>query len=188
MTRITIAKIEDNTTVSFAVDELYDYLKKIDHTLFVDVRSYSAYDEAIERVIWVGESDAFADKLLPVDDKKLDDSIYINVKNMAGIITGCNPRAVLIAVYRFLRELGVAWVRPTDDGEIIPEYRITSLNVEVQEKASYRHRAICIEGDVSYEHVLNMIKWIPRVGMSGYFFQFFIPFRFMDRWYTHYDN
>ena len=63
MTRITIAKIEDNTTVSFAVDELYDYLKKIDHTLFVDVRSYSAYDEAIDRVIWVGESDAFADKL-----------------------------------------------------------------------------------------------------------------------------
>lgn len=188
MKRVTIAKIGNTPTVNYAVDELYDYLKKIDGTLFVDLRYYADYDSSLDRVIWVGESEAFSDRLLPVDNKKLDDSIYIKVENNEGIITGCNPRAVLIAVYRFLRELGVAWVRPTDDGEIIPDYKITSLNVEVQEKASYRHRAICIEGDVSYEHILNMIKWIPRVGMSGYFFQFFIPFRFMDRWYTHYDN
>ncbi len=188
MKRITIARINGDSVVDYAVDELYTYLKRIDGTLFVDVRSYSEYDEKLDRVIWVGESDEFASLLLPVDDKQLDDSIYVNVKDNNGIITGCNPRSVLIAVYRFLREIGVAWVRPTDDGEIVTQRKLTALNVSVCEKASYRHRAICIEGDVSYEHVLNMIKWIPRVGMSGYFFQFFIPFRFMDRWYTHYAN
>lgn len=188
MTRITLAKIGKNATVNYAVEELYTYLKKIDDALFVDVRSYADYDESIDRVIWVGESEAFASKLLEVNDKKREDSIYIGVENNAGIITGCNPRAVLIAAYRFLKELGVAWVRPTDDGEVVPEYKIININVNVQEKASYRHRAICIEGSVSYEHVLNMIKWIPRAGMSGYFFQFSRPFHFFDRWYKHTSN
>jgi hypothetical protein len=127
-------------------------------------------------------------KLLEVKDVKRDDSIYVCVENNEGIITGCNPRAVLIAAYRFLKELGVAWVRPTDDGEVVNEKKLTDINVKVQEKASYRHRAICIEGSVSYEHVLNMIKWIPRAGLSGYFFQFSRPFHFFDRWYSHTSN
>lgn len=188
MTRITLAKIGKNETVNYAVEELYTYLKKIDNTLFVDIRSYSEYDESIDRVIWVGVSDKFTSELLEVKDVQRDDSIYINVENNEGMITGCNPRSVLIAAYRFLKELGVAWVRPTDDGEVVPEYKITSINVKIKEKASYRHRAICIEGSVSYEHVLNMIKWIPRAGMSGYFFQFSRPFHFFDRWYAHTSN
>lgn len=190
MTRITLAKIGKNRTVDYAVDELYAYLKRIDNTLFVDVRCCDEYNTSLDRVIWVGESDCFSSLLISVDDKRQDDSIYINVRNNSGIITGCNPRSVLIAVYRFLRELGVAWVRPTDDGEIVPEYKITDISVDVKEKASYRHRAICIEGEVGYEHVLEMIKWIPRIGMSGYFFQFFIPWRFMDKWYnvTNHEN
>ena len=107
MTRITLAAIGKNNTVTYAVDELYTYLKKIDDTLFVDVRYYPEYDESVDRVIWVGESDKFASKLLEVRDTKRDDSIYIDVENSAGIITGCNPRSVLIAAYRFLKELGL---------------------------------------------------------------------------------
>ncbi len=188
MKRITLAKISGNRTVDLAVDELFVYLKKIDPTLFVDVRRYSDYNKAIENVIWVGNSDSFSDLLIEVKNKYLDDSIYINVENNSGIITGCNPRSVLIAAYRFLRELGVAWIRPTDDGEIVPNFIIDSLNVKVSEKASYRHRAVCIEGSDSYENVYNMIKWIPRAGMSGYFLQFFRPFEFFDRWYKHEYN
>ena len=188
MTQISIAKIGKNDTVNYAADELYRCLKAIDDTLFLDVRSYPDYDEGVQGVIWIGESESFASKIPVTTDKKLDDAIYISVENNAGIITGCNPRAVLIAAYRFLREVGVAWVRPTDDGEVIPSFKIDSLNVSVAEKASYRHRAICIEGATSYEHVLNMIKWIPRVGMSGYFFQFFRPTHFFRIWYDHTYN
>ncbi len=188
MTNIIIAKISKNDTVNYAVDELYRCLKTIDDTLFIDIRSFPCYVERVQNVIWVGESENFASKIPEVSDKRLDDSIYIHVENNAGIITGCNPRSVLIAAYRFLRELGVAWVRPTDDGEVIPSFKIDSLNVNVVEKASYRHRAVCIEGATSYEHVLNMIKWIPRVGMSGYFFQFFRPTHFFKIWYDHTYN
>ena len=185
MTQVVLARIGTDETVRYAVQELYSYLKKIDNSLFVDVRFYSEYDESVKNTIWVGQSDSFADKILDVPDKFLDDSIYINVENSSGIITGCNPRSVLIAAYRFLKELGVAWIRPSDDGEVVPEYEIKRLDAFVQEKASYRHRAICIEGAVSYEHVLEMLKWIPRAGMSGYYFQFLRPFTFFEKWYNH---
>ncbi len=188
MTRITLARIGTNETVRYAVSELFDYLKKIDGELFVDVRAYDAYDASVGQVIWVGTDEAFDEMLLPVEDKKLDDSILIDIQGAAGVITGSNPRAVLIAAYRLLREMGIAWIRPTDDGEVIPQYTVTDITVSVKEKASYRHRAVCIEGAVSFEHVLNMIKWIPRAGMSGYFFQFPRPFTFFDRWYAHEGN
>ncbi|MBQ2890672.1 MAG: hypothetical protein IJE44_03390, partial [Clostridia bacterium] len=184
-TRVTLARIGSDETIRYAVEELYSYLKKIDKSLFVDVRFYPEYDESVKNVIWVGMDDAFSANLLDVKDSFLDDSIYINVENIEGIITGCNPRAVLIAAYRFLKELGISWVRASDDGEIVPEYEIKRLDAYVQEKASYRHRAVCIEGSVSFEHVLEMIKWIPRAGMSGYYFQFLRPFTFFERWYTH---
>lgn len=189
MIRITLAKIGKNPTVNYAVEELFTYLKKIDPMLFVDIRSYADYDESVEGVIWVGISEKFASLITEVDDKKKDDSIYIDIKDNVGIITGVNPRSVLIASYRLLKTLGVRWIRPTDDGEVVPSFSITAINAYVNEKASYRHRAVCIEGTVSYEHVLNMIKWIPRAGMSGYFFQFFRPYFFFYHWYTHsYNN
>lgn len=108
---------------------------------------------------------------------------------VSGYITGSNSRSILIAVYRFLRELGCAWIRPGKDGEVIPERSLASgVFVKVSEVASYRHRSVCIEGAVSYDHVVNMIDWMPKVGMNGYFNQFRIPFTFYDRWYRHLDN
>ena len=183
--RITLARIGNNETVKYAVEELYSYIKKIDSSLFVDVRFYPDYDESVKNVIWVGQSEAFSDKLLEVPDKALDDTIYIDVENNEGIITGCNPRAVLIAAYRFLRELGIAWIRPTDDGEVIPQYKITKIDVFVKEKPSYRHRVQMIEGAISYEHVLELIRWMPKAGMNSYLMQFLRPFIFFDRWYNH---
>ena len=188
MTRITFARIGKNETVRYAVEELVKYLKLIDIELMIDIRLYDAYDPTVEKVIWVGEDPAFDALLLPVDDRALDDAIYIKIEKNAGILTGSNPRAVLIAAYRFLRERGIAWVRPTDDGEVIPSYTITSVDTDVCEKASYRHRAVCIEGNDCYENISRMIEWIPRAGMSGYFFQFLNPFTFFDKWYTHLCN
>ena len=48
----------------------------------------------------------------------------IDVKNGAGVITGANNRAVLIAVYRFLRELGCRWLRPGAENEVIPKKKL----------------------------------------------------------------
>ena len=122
-----------------------------------------------------------------VPDRELDDAIYIDVTGAKGTIAGVNPRSALIGVYRYLTEIGCRWVRPGKDGEYLPE-ACCLPDVRVEETASYRHRAVCIEGAVSYEHVRDMIDWIPKLGFSGYFIQFREAYEFFDRWYSHTGN
>ena len=185
---VTIARIGSHRTVKFAADELRRYLKLIDRDIIVDVRLYDDYDEGRTELLWVGMSDKFECMLPKVKDKSLDDSILIDVSDFGGIITGDNNRSVLIAVYRFLRELGVAFVHQGEDGEIIPKRILSTCEVHVCEAASARYRVICSEGAVNYEHIYNMIDWIPKAAMNGYFMQFMTPVAFLNRWYNHSYN
>ncbi len=183
MTTITLAKIGTHQTVTYAVDELARYLKRMDRRLLIDQRTYDAYDANIKNVIWVG--------LTPlVAYNKEDDEIKLDVTDGAGVITGANERAVLIAVYRFLYKLGCRWIRPGDDGEIIPErtFAKSDLNVSVSHIPSARHRVVSIEGSISYEHTVNMINWLPKVGFNTYYMQFETPYPFWRSWYTHQYN
>lgn len=116
------------------------------------------------------------------------EEIAICVKHGSGSIGGSEPGCVLIAVYRFFTECGCGFVRPGREGEYIPRRNSAELEVTVHETASYRHRGICIEGSTSYEHVVRMIDWAPKVGMNSYFTQFFSPYTFFDRWYRHDPN
>ena len=178
MTIITLAKIGTNPTVTFAADELARCLKAMDKSVLIDNRTYDGYDASVKGAIWIGKDGS-------VTPSERDDEIRIDVINGEGIITGANNRAVLIAVYRFLRELGCAWVRPGADGEIIPKRKLAKqeLNVSVHETSSYPHRGICLEGSVINEHIINMIEWLPRVGMNTYFVQFIIPVDFYNRYF-----
>jgi hypothetical protein len=119
---------------------------------------------------------------------ELDDAIYIEADGPAGIIAGSNPRSVLLATYRYLTELGCRWVRPGRDGESIPRVDLAASAVRVVEAASYRHRGICIEGAVSYEHVRDLVDWAPKVGFNAYFVQFREAYTFFQRWYAHREN
>lgn len=118
----------------------------------------------------------------------LDDAIYIAVTALDGIIAGSNPRSVLLAAYRYLTELGYRWVRPGQDGEYLPPVASLGGTVWVAEVAAYRHRGVCIEGAVSYEHVRDLIDWLPKVGCNCYFMQFREAFTFFERWYAHREN
>ncbi|NLY96617.1 MAG: hypothetical protein GX082_04185, partial [Clostridiaceae bacterium] len=91
-------------------------------------------------------------------DPELDDAIDIKVENSKGYIAGSNARSVLIGVYRFLECLGCRWLRPGKDGETIPNRDVSNLAVTLQEKASYRHRGMCIEGSVSLENMLDSVE------------------------------
>jgi hypothetical protein len=117
-------------------------------------------------------------------DPRLDDAIRIEVRDGAGVISGLNERSVLIAVYRFLHELGCRFVRPGADGEWIPRRDLARASVSLGDRPAYRHRAICIEGAVSLEHTLAIIDWAPKVGHSGFFMQFTDGFTFFDRYYA----
>lgn len=187
MKTIVIARISNSRTLRLATAELAKYFRLIDESVVVEERVCDKYD-ASRQYIWVDTDERLPVTLVEVADKGLDDAIYVDVKDYKGIISGANDRAVLIAVYRFLRELGVAFIRPTGDGEVIPEFALDKCCVKLSEAPSYRHRCICIEGAVSYEHVYNMIDWIPKMGMNGYFIQFANPIHFFERWTRHVNN
>ena len=138
--------------------------------------------------IHVGQISAFPVGVPPVvDDPEFDDAIDIQVSGGAGHIAGVNPRSALIGVYRYLTELGCRWVRPGADGEIVP--KLDSLpDVRLREGASYRHRGVCIEGSTSFEHVRDLVDWMPKVGFNAYFTQFREAHFFWDRWYGKHDD
>ena len=181
---IKINKVGTDRTIEFAVKELEKYLRLMNSSENIEILSKTPSEEFLN----VGICEDF-DELLPeVPVKELDDAIYIDAKDGKGIITGTNPRSVLIAVYRLLKELGVKFIRPGTDNEIIPKCDITKETVSVCEKASYRHREVCIEGSCSYQHVSDMIDWLPKIAMNGYYIQFMKPYGFFNLWYEHTDN
>ena len=175
---VIIARIGHGDVTEFAFCELEKYLKRIDPKSFVDARVYEERDISKEKILWVGLDGSV--------EPSEDDTVKIEVKNGGGIITGSSERSVLLAVYRFLFELGCRWIRPGYDGEIIPSFPLErcNINVSVCETASQRHRGVCIEGQTSYEHVRDMIEWLPKIGMNSYFVQFLSPTGFFKRWYN----
>ncbi|MBQ2755127.1 MAG: DUF4838 domain-containing protein [Oscillospiraceae bacterium] len=186
--RIRFGQLGSSEVVAFAVSELARYLNMMDPQLVVDVLQTEQLTESFKGVIWVGQDEKLKEKLPAVDDPKADDGIAVKVVNGEGFITGTNGISVLIAAYRFLKALGCDWVRPGIEGERIPKKAVENVNVEISEAASYRHRGICIEGADTYQNVLDMIDYVPKVGMNEYFMQFLVPGSFFYRWYWHNSN
>ena len=173
--------IGDHQTVRYAAGELAKYLRRM-----------TGADASIKigrspDGINVGLASDLGIEMPSVADPVVDDAVSIRVWDGRGYVVGNNPRSVLLAVYRYLTELGCRWVRPGVDGEYVPALDGLAP-VELSETPSYRHRGICIEGAVSIEHVRDNIEWLPRVGMNGYFIQFREGHTFFDRWYSHENN
>lgn len=181
-----VRTIGSHPTLRYAAEELSRCLGAM---CGAPVPSISAetYDADVPG-LWVASAeDLPAVDLPPVSDRRLDDAIFVSVQQGTGVLTGTNPRSVLLAVYRFLRELGCRWIRPGSDGEYVPDH-LPELSCQLREKPAYRHRGICIEGAVSEEHVRGIVEWLPRVGMNAYFTQFRESFTFFNRWYSHQYN
>ena len=182
-----VLAIGTNRVIDFAAAELARYLARI--------TGREVALEQTERLdplspgIAVGHAGDLPDMVLPdVDDPAFDDAIGIRVSAAAGMICGNNDRSVLLAVYRYLTEIGCRWIRPGADGEILPGAGALSKAVDLVETPSYRHRGICIEGAVSYENVRDTIDWLPKVGLNSYYIQFREGYTFFERWYAHLGN
>jgi hypothetical protein len=186
ITPIVIDVASAHPTIAFAAAELQRYLARATGRS-VEVLNGATPDG--QAVIRLGLASDIPGAALPPaperTDDRFDDAISIAVHADSGLIAGNNPRSVLLAVYRFLHMLGCRWVRPGDDGEYIPPVDLAQRHVVVLERPAYRHRGICIEGAVSFEHVRDLIDWMPKVGLSAYFVQFREAFAFFDRWYSH---
>ncbi len=167
----TLLSRPDGETAAYAAEELFRCLRAMDPTLRE------------------GEG-GFRLSLALLEGDTEEDTIAIDVKDGCGVIAGANPGALLIAVYRFLYELGCRWTHPGEGGECLPrrDFLAAPATVSVEETPSYRHRGVCIEGAVSEENAREMIEFLPRVGMNSYFIQFFRPSVFFKRWYEHWQN
>lgn len=115
------------------------------------------------------------------------DAYAITVTDLGGSIKGSNNRSVLLGAYRYLKELGFAFLRPDREGERIPA-SVGPHTVNIREEASSRYRGICIEGAVSFENIMRFVTWLPKAGFNTYFTQFKIPYEFFKTWYLHTNN
>lgn len=115
-------------------------------------------------------------------DPILDDIIYIDCDESGGIIAGANPRAVLLAVYEYLRQNGCRWLMPGVNGEYIPIKDIVS--VKLSYIPSCRYRGSCLEGDETQYILTDFIDFLPKVGMNTFMMQFELTKGFFRRYYA----
>ena len=120
------------------------------------------------------------------EDLLLDDILYIDCDTKGGIIAGSNPRAVLLAVYEYLRQNGCRWLYPGTDGEYIPEKNIEP--VRLRHKPHMRCRGFAAEGSVYQDSVLDMLDFLPKVGMNTYMIEFRLPRSYYSIYYMHLRN
>lgn len=178
-----INKITLNQTVDYAAEELKRCLSKMMPTLADIEITHQPNDKT---GLCLGLMQDFGLDVSDANDTVLDDIIYIDADANGGIIAGDNPRAVLLAVYEFLRQNGCRWLFPGEKGEFIP---VKSINaVKYRHMPSMRYRGPCIEGATSREIVLDTISFLPKVGMNLFMLQFFNPSTFYKRYYDHKDN
>lgn len=126
-----------------------------------------------------------------VDDNTSLDEIVISLADGKGRITANSEVGLLIALYRLFKEVGVRYLRPGRDQEVLPMLdfeAFSTMKIDIRETASFKHRGVCIEGADSFENIRNFIDWLPKIGMNSFFIQFENPYSFFKRWYEHEFN
>jgi hypothetical protein len=178
----------EDLVIDFAAQELKSYLTRMTGVQAIEIARQIWNSSTGPGELWLGLFDAFGLADSQVKDPAVDDALSVQVQDGAGVLAGSNPRSVLYAVYRLLESAGCRWVRHGADGEYIPKADISQLQCSLQDAASYRYRALCIEGSVSIENMLDNIAWAPKMGYNGYFLEFMTPYTFFERWYSHKNN
>lgn len=175
-----IYKLSLSEPVDFAASELKKYLRMMmPHCGEIHI----AYDPGATDGFRLGLLEEFG---LPneAEDPQLDDIVHIDTTEEGGILAGSNPRSVLFAVYRFLKENGCRFLFPGTDGEFIP--RKTIRATKYYKKADHRVRGHTTEGDPSLEQALQYIDYQTKNEMNAYgLSQIYI---YHSRYYAHRYN
>ena len=167
---LVINKITPDYTVDFAAEELKKYIRMM-MPEGGDVQI--SYNPKAKDGFLVGLMQDFGLDVSDVEDTELDDIIYINCDTEGGIIAGDNPRSVLLAVYEYLRRNGCRWLFPGVDGEYIPMKSISS--VKYRHKPSMRYRGQCMEGCRYQQQQIDVIDFLPKIGMNVFMIQLDAP-------------
>ena len=181
LTKIYIGSI--NPTVTFAAEELRKYLQMMRPDSEKITLEYGRGDDGF---LLATMQDLGLD-VSDVCDPSFDDILFIEAESFGGIIAGDNPRAVLLSVYEYLRRQGCRWLFPGVDGEYIPEVN-ELVPVKLRHNPSMRYRGPSTEGSISQEIMLNLIDFLPKVGMNYYMIEFRVPTSYYKRYYGHMHN
>ena len=170
---IRLIGLREDKTVALAMKEL---------TYYLDAMGYCGAAEL--------KLGCFEDLALfpSVEDPSRQDEYAVEFQGGKGYVVGSNPRSVLFGAYCFLEQCGARWVRPGKDGSYLPKISALPEDISLRKVAQRPCRGICIEGAITLEHALNMIEWMPKVGMNTYYTQFRDGFVFFDRWFSHQRN
>ena len=136
-----IYKITSNPVVDFAAEELKKYLRMMMPRCGEIIISY---DPEAKEGFRLGLMEAFGLDTSEAEEQDLDDIVHIDTQEDGGIISGNNPRSVLLAVYKYLTINGCRWLFPGVDGEFIPIKGIEP--VKYHKLADCRYRGQCNEG------------------------------------------
>ncbi len=178
-----INKITSNPVVDFAAEELKKYLRMMMPRCGEIAIEYKPDAKDGFRL---GVMADFGLDTSEAEDIELDDILHIDTDLGGGIISGSNPRSVLLAVYRYLTINGCRWLFPGIDGEYIPMKDIES--VKYHKMADCRYRGQCNEGAESQQCMIDTIDFSPKVGMNVYMIEFDIPKTYYDGYYNHDSN
>lgn len=177
-----IKKVRADHVIDFAAEELKKYLRMMmPEGGDVDI----AYDPNAADGFRLGLLEDFG---LPseAEDLVLDDVIHIDTTAEGGILAGSNPRSVLFAVYRFLRENGCRWLYPGVDGDYVPMKDIEG--VRYHKLADHRFRGFCNEGSESQTAMLECADYYAKLELNVYMLEWFVPNGYYNRYYTHLHN
>lgn len=171
---ICLVAKRSSPVVDFAAQELIRYLGQADPSL--SFSRLSGEGAPTERAFVLEYRDEAPDTW---------DEIDVSLRRNEGHVWGSNPRSVLLGVYELLKKLGFVFAFPGAQGTFVPALELAqTAPVAFRHKASCRHRGFCIEGAFNYQHVTEVIDWLPKLGFNEFFTQFFTPFVFFDRWYS----
>ena len=178
-----IFKLTSASPVDFAAEELQKYLRMMmPRCGAIPIR----YDPHAVRGFRLGLLEDFGLTAPEAEDARLDDVIHLQADENGQIIAGSNPRSVLLAVYRFLKLNGCRWLFPGVDGESIPLREVQPQSYH--KMADLRYRGQCNEGATAQRHYLDVIDYLPKLGMNVFMLEFDIPAFYYDLYYQHAAN
>ena len=179
---LSIYKVSKGSAVDFAAEELKKYLRMMMPECNDISIDYSPESKDGFRLGLFSDLGIDGD----VEDAKFDDYLYADCNESGGVIAGINARSVLLAVYEYLRHNGLRWLYPGPDGEYIPIKDITPVEFKI--KPSCRYRGFANTTAASYQTNLELIDFLPKIGMNTFMVEFRVPVFYTNNYYSHKRN
>ena len=181
-----IKKMRAYHVIDFAAEELKKYLRMMMPECGDISISYAPMSKAEAGVFCLGLAEDFGLSFEEAADPVLDDVVHIEADAQGAMLAGSNPRSVLFAVYRYLKENGCRFLYPGVDGEFIPVKKIQP--VSYHHLADHRFRGQCNEGAESQQCMLETIDFYAKLELNTYMLEFDIPYYYYDIYYNHRHN